>query len=698
MESPIQLDETGAEWLELEQLIAGCPKPTAIDVIGGIFCNICHSTFGNKKEFDRHYTEQHSNTPSGIVYTCVVCRKEIAPYPNFRNHCYQAHVVKDRFKCEHCNRQFSKQSILNSHIDAVHIFRCALCQKQFPSKNELHTHQNLHKREKEKPPYPCQQCSKTIESVDMCELHIDEHCKILYPCPICDETTASKIETAKHLTKHFDEVLTNEIDNTEISADCSVDMLGGVLCCYCDELFKNRTDFDLHFCNEHSNQEIVYSCNICGKQYHKYNLFANHCHFHVSKNRFECVECGKLFPRVSLLVLHTEAFHTGAGDSKPFSCVQCGHAFGSAWRLREHMRAAHTATSFTCPVDGCQMTFEAPRELILHQRKHQTSRDNWCRQCGLQFTTLSSCQAHLDVHRKKQYTCPVCNKEYREKYFIIKHIPTHFESVLHVCKVCGKVFNARSRLVEHTKTHSEIRNHKCSYCGKGFMRPHQLEQHLNIHTGSKPYKCMVCPKSFANHPNWMKHLKKIHNIDKNKLKTLAEDNKKANKNAPVVKNIITVDKNDSETKCESGIESTSPDLSLDNYIFESDDSTVDSIDPAIIEKDWCILNENAFIENSLQYTDMLPVVNNTTLEIEAKTSVEAISGVSAMSAASQGAVLREYGPEFNVDDGIHLDEPCLLPHIDPLLTIKAPGPPAWEPRVTRVYGDERLAVVDADVY
>lgn len=149
-------------------------------------------------------------------------------------------------------------------------------------------HQNLHKREKEKPPYPCQQCSKIIDSTDMCEMHIDEHCTILYPCPICDVTSSSKIETAKHLTNHFDEeVLTDDMDTPEFSAECSVDMLGGVLCCYCDELFKNRLEFDSHFTNEHADKDIVYSCNICGKQHDKYHLFANHCHYHNSKNKFE---------------------------------------------------------------------------------------------------------------------------------------------------------------------------------------------------------------------------------------------------------------------------------------------------------------------------------------------------------------------------------------------------------------------------
>lgn len=67
-------------------------------------------------------------------------------------------------------------------------------------------------------------------------------------------------------------------------------------------------------------------------------------------------------------------------------------------------------------------------------------------------------------------------------------------------------------------------------------------------------------------------------------------------------------------KIESGIDSASSEMSLETYCFVmSDDSTMDSIDPTIIEKDWCISNGNSILDDSLQYTDMLPV-NNTTFD------------------------------------------------------------------------------------
>ncbi|KAJ8724641.1 hypothetical protein PYW08_016115 [Mythimna loreyi] len=702
--SPTQPE--GAGWLEQAETVLG-RKLTSIDLVGGIYCSICQSTFGNKKDYDSHYVD-HDIGDADIGYTCVVCRKQFTGYPSFRNHCYLIHVARNKHKCIHCSKTFSKQSILNSHIDTTHNFKCEPCQKQFPSKKELHTHQVVHG--KDKPPYNCHDCGESIESIDMCEFHIDEHCTALYSCPICnDETTNSKLDAAKHLTKHFGEVLIDQyISDTKIGEDCSIDILGGVLCNYCDELFKNRIEFDTHFATEHGDQPLVYSCNICGKQYDKYHLFGDHCYNHMTKGRFECTDCGKTFPRLSLLVTHTDAYHSSGSAEKPFLCGECGRGFKSPNRLREHTRVVHSTSNMRCTEDGCDMFFSSLKELLLHQRSHRSQLEPWCRQCGLQFVSLAACERHLDVHRKKHYACPVCRRSYREKYLILKHIPTHFECVLHVCKVCGKVFNLRSRLVQHSKTHSDLRSHKCTVCNKGFMKASMLQQHLNIHTGFRPYKCTECAKTFASYPNWHKHMRRMHNLEK-------QDNRKQKKpqditppELPSPPPVTSIDNHDAKMKIESGIDSTSSEMSLEAYTFtESDDSTMDSLDPTILEKDWCISNESSIIDDSLQYTDMLPV-NNTTFDFEVS------SHLGAVLPEGGGAVLREYGPEFNVPGPcIDLDEPY-LPHIDPRLTIKPPPPPppphhephepAWEPLITKVYSAfddsdlNRLSIINTDIY
>lgn len=150
-------------------------------------------------------------------------------------------------------------------------------------------HEVFHKSEANSPPYQCQNCAKEIDTVDSCELHIDKHYTIIYTCPICTETL-SKEEAMNHLANHFGDVLKEDSDNIPDSTlpdDSSINVIGGILCCYCNNLFKNREDFDTHFAAAHEGNDLYYTCNICNKKFDNYKSFGNHCHYHFSRNRFE---------------------------------------------------------------------------------------------------------------------------------------------------------------------------------------------------------------------------------------------------------------------------------------------------------------------------------------------------------------------------------------------------------------------------
>ncbi|XP_053605979.1 zinc finger protein 16-like [Plodia interpunctella] len=699
-------------------IIQATPKLTTIDLIGGIKCHLCHFTIGTKKEFDSHYISHNTGSPN-IVYTCVVCDKEITGYPSFRNHCYSKHVVKDRFKCKDCSRTFSKHSILQQHIATVHTFVCATCKKQFPSKKELQMHQITHKSES--PPYDCQTCKQPIQTVDDCEDHIDQHCSMTYSCPICNEAIPDKNEATDHLTKHFGEVPMDTIpeSNIEITEESSIDLLGGILCCFCSVIHKTRAEFDMHFAEHHPDKDIVYSCNICGKQYDKYHSFGDHCYYHYSKDRFECDECDKSFSRLSSLVLHTAAAHAGA----ELRCAQCGRAYASEARLRAHLRDKHGQLRVRCAERGCGIIFDTPKDLIYHQAVHKSG--NRCQHCGLQFASMSACERHIPVHRKKQYSCPVCTRSYAEKYLTMKHIQTHFSSVLHLCKVCGKIFNAKNRLMEHIKVHSEVRNFKCTYCGKGFVKPQHLSQHLNIHTGMKPYQCTMCPKTFASYPNYHKHMRRIHNVskvskndkDKNEVQVM-----KTNNNNNLVK--------------EDFVDSTSSEMDMYSFIEESDESLVESdgIDPVAMNQESMIFEATNSLEANIESLEAS--IENQHLEQAIETDIDALSQFvellpvdnhDAFVAAVPAPFLpppQEYGPDFGKGPAgfIDLDEPA-LPHIDPLLTIKpyvqdynkfeyenyeqadTNGYAKWEPFISKVFSgaygydsDGRVSVMNTDIY
>ncbi|XP_041968026.1 zinc finger protein 595-like [Aricia agestis] len=650
------------------------PKQTTIDLIGGILCHICRLTFPDKKNYDKHYSI-HESDKTKIIYTCVVCSKEIAGYPSFRGHCYTTHVMKEKYKCEICNKTFAKVTSLREHKIAKHSFKCGTCDKEFNSSKELQVHKIIH-TQTDTPPYNCQMCNTKIDSIEGCHDHVDLHCKNIYSCPVCNENIPDINKAVDHLKIHFDEEADDINANHNDKSD-KIEKMGGILCSLCSHAYKNRMEFDAHFSCCHGDEDVLYTCVVCGKQFEKYSVFNQHAYNHVTKNKFECNICSKTYPRISLLVTHmAHCQKDNSATGKPFVCHKCNHRYGTENRLRLHLKVEHNIFQMECLEEGCGKKFKTSCELIFHQRHH--SKAKWCGQCGYLFTSLHTCQSHLDVHKKLLFICPICNRNYSEKNSILNHVNQHFETLLHMCKFCCKVYNAKNRLKEHMKTHSDNKIHACSYCGKSFVRLSHLQQHLNTHTGAKPYSCPVCPKSFSSLPNWSKHLHRMHKVNGSQYKKEFEAVKA---NAIENYDTDTVDKkyenmdigeaklDSSEMDvCEEKSTGNSNSLLENTQSREPDNSAAetDIIDHWLIEKELIHFENNFNKENSIiQNVDISSTTEDLIRTLEA--DIQQIP---------QTNYPPEYGPEFNIgpESGsssgfINLDDHN-LPHIDPLLTIK----------------------------
>ncbi|XP_023941003.1 zinc finger protein 569 [Bicyclus anynana] len=713
------------------------PKQTTIDLIGGIYCHICESVY-NRKEFENHYERDHGQGEK-LLYSCVVCHKQHKNYRSLRGHCYYMHLSRGRHRCEHCSKNFSKFAALRDHINNMHNFKCSTCNKLYTTKTDLQLHNIIHADQSNN---YCQACEIELPTIASCKDHIDLHTVYIYSCPICNENISSKDDAGAHLAKHFDDAevessvqLIKKSDNHETH----LEKLGGIACCYCTVSFENKVVFDAHFSSNHSDKELVYCCVVCKKSFEKYSVFWEHTYNHSTKDKFCCTLCYKTFNRLSMLVTHMAAcqmsMHVCEKDEdakgKPFACPECGHRYVTEQRLRGHLLDAHGIHCLRCLVPDCSKTFSTPKELVLHQYVH-TSYQNWCRQCGLMFTSLAACERHLDVHRRTIYSCPVCNRDYREKHVLVKHIMQHFENTVHICKLCGKVFNHKRRFTDHLLTHNTKEAYTCTYCGKGFTNLHRLQQHLNTHTGSKPYKCTICNKTFASYPNCVKHKNRMHKLNNKVHQNPTSDKIDNLKNV----NIEYTNKNKKGNICKL------KELHQPKYnesLMENDNSTVvDNLNlrsPVYNENLNEINNEIEFTEsnsnitigdtnsntiyddNMIEMSHIMPQiesdmnvryefqVQNSTMEAEpihnidiekellimANNPVKQINGnfefvdsnildnvcveVSPNMGPSEAVYSAEYGPEFTIGDScgiLDLDD-HMLPHIDPLLTIKTEG-------------------------
>ena len=106
---------------------------------------------------------------------------------------------------------------------------------------------------------------------------------------------------------------------------------------------------------------------------------------------------------------------------------------------------------------------------------------------------------------EKLFFCIMCNKSFKKKTLISKHIKKYIRSQPFSCSVCNKSFRHKSDCVKHERIHTGSRPYFCSVCNKSFTLKQNCTEHESIHTGSQPYSCSVCKKSFTHKSHCTRH-------------------------------------------------------------------------------------------------------------------------------------------------------------------------------------------------
>ncbi|KAM9765113.1 uncharacterized protein ACNS7B_022777 [Menidia menidia] len=107
--------------------------------------------------------------------------------------------------------------------------------------------------------------------------------------------------------------------------------------------------------------------------------------------------------------------------------------------------------------------------------------------------------------QRRPYTCNLCDKNFRIKSVLTRHMKTHTKEKPHRCSICGEGFVKLSYLQKHMSSHPGQRPYKCSFCGRGFKQVGHVNTHERIHTGEKPHSCSDCGKSFREKGDLVKH-------------------------------------------------------------------------------------------------------------------------------------------------------------------------------------------------
>merc|ERR1719220_1585666 len=196
-------------------------------------------------------------------------------------------------------------------------------------------------------------------------------------------------------------------------------------------------------------------------------------------------------------------------QSKHWKCGPCKMVFETGPQLLDHLDAIKRS-KIKCAT--CHLIYDDRKDLIAHRREEHPAdllRLKFDPESEPKDEPMVLDEKMYEANAIGEYVCDTCDRAFKEKALLIKHLSCHMETKPHECLECGKKFTKANLLREHKKRHFEDGTFQCNYCNKKFFTPNKLREHIRIHTGEAPLKCNICGKGFKRHSNLSEH-KKIH--------------------------------------------------------------------------------------------------------------------------------------------------------------------------------------------
>ena len=161
-------------------------------------------------------------------------------------------------------------------------------------------------------------------------------------------------------------------------------------------------------------------------------------------------------------------------------------------------------------------------------------------------TSMDGSRFTLVLDKPRMFPCLQCNKEFKTKQCLKRHISRHLGVKLHVCSYCNKRFNDKSNMKRHVVTHINVRKFTCDVCDQAFFRkevmelhkrrlhtipndilscrfkkcgftckiPYKLVEHIQtVHFHNYKYNCDKCSYKTQHNVNYLKHLR-VHTGDR----------------------------------------------------------------------------------------------------------------------------------------------------------------------------------------
>lgn len=406
--------------------------------------------------------------------------------------------------------------------------------------------QSPRKPDKTKISISCDICGKRFKSAAVLARHVMRHGEIKYRCDQadCELLVDSKEQLNHHhqesghegvIVVEFKERVHEDLkgDDLEIKAPLLASEKGEsddfIIDGECDEnviksrteckvemdnpefMLENSKEVNFNTSNQQSSDEIA-SCPHCvdGLMFSSKSALKTHIDLiHGAAKWLPCIYCKESFPHKPALTSHISSYHKDREGEKAYPCEECDRVFNRPSSLSYHKDAAHTLARFPCSVPDCNKEFKMRNLLTRHMLTHNSERPHQCVECYASFKTPSNLKAHQSKHSGEvKYFCHECGQPFKHKTSLNQHMRWHTGERPFKCDFCGKSFGQNGNLQEHLRIHTGEKPFKCELCPRSFTTSSQHRLHLKRHTGDRPHKCEFCGKTFLHSETYKAHVRR----------------------------------------------------------------------------------------------------------------------------------------------------------------------------------------------
>lgn len=454
-----------------------------------IQCYLCCELMG-ENHIMKHSNDKHEGIPVRInitygpkqQYQCHVCKASLKGKIGTIYHICLNLLPRDQpnaVECEKCQKIFKSTIVLLAHLSSDHDttrpFKCSDCEYDTTSGRLLYAHnKQVHKLSK----------LKTTEKE--------------FKCQKCSHSTHTKLLLTKHVKCMHDKPVTTPI---------TVNSRAIYKCDFCIKAFVNRQVWRNHLIKEHDQQKNPkghYPCDQCIRVFDTSKGLLCHKttkHNDITEERFPCDICGNIAVSRTLFNVHYRNEHMNEDQIAKVECKceQCNVEFPTAFHLNVHLSSSclDTPMKFQCGLCSQKDSTNCWHSSIALKKHlaevHQKNREV-CHICGVQI--IGCIKRHMEnVHDGEGHRCDRCGKKLATKHALKHHIMAIHEGIRPFeCKDCNKRFVSEGELERHQQSkHIREVKYKCPHCSYFTYLYGVIPKHiLEVHKRAKPHKCDYC--------------------------------------------------------------------------------------------------------------------------------------------------------------------------------------------------------------